>query len=86
MKNEFKNGKKKTMKYLLLFCSDAQDLATWQELSEDERDQKRVQASRWILDHRSQIRKSNGLHLPYTVTSVHVGSGGQPPRGRWPIS
>ncbi|GHO69280.1 transcription initiation protein [Ktedonobacter sp. SOSP1-52] len=66
------------MKYLLLFCTDAQDLAAWQELSEEDIAQKRVQAGQWIHEHRPQIRKSYGLHLPHTVTSVHVGSGGQP--------
>lgn len=66
------------MKYLLLFCNNSQDLAAWQELSEEDLAQKRVQASQWIHEHRSQIRKSYGLHLPHTVTSVHVGSGGQP--------
>jgi hypothetical protein len=78
LKSNVKKRKKETMKYLLLFCGDSQDLATWQELSEEARAQKRVQASQWIRDHRSQIRKSYGLHLPHTVTSVHVGSGGQP--------
>jgi Uncharacterized protein conserved in bacteria len=66
------------MKYLLLFCSTAQDLAAWQELSEEDLARKRTQASQWIHEHRTQIRKSYGLHLPHTVTSVHPGSGGQP--------
>ncbi|EFH80986.1 YCII-related protein [Ktedonobacter racemifer DSM 44963] len=66
------------MNYLLLFCTNAQDLAAWQELSEEVLAHKRAQASQWLDDHRSQIRKSYGLHLPHTVTSVHVGSGGQP--------
>ncbi|HEY4385105.1 MAG TPA: YciI family protein [Ktedonobacteraceae bacterium] len=66
------------MKYLLLFCTNSQDLAAWQELSEEVLAQKRAQASQWIHEHRSQIRKSYGLHLPHTITSVHIGSGGQP--------
>ncbi|WP_220191785.1 YciI family protein [Ktedonospora formicarum] len=66
------------MKYLLLFCANAQQLAEWQELSDEARAHKRAQASEWLHDHRSQIRKSYGLHLPHTITSVHVGSGGQP--------
>jgi hypothetical protein len=78
LKRNFKNGKKETMKYLLLFCANQEDLAAWQALSEEARTQKRVQASQWTVEHRSQVRKSYKLHLPHTVTSIHVGSGGQP--------
>ncbi|WP_236601429.1 YciI family protein [Ktedonobacter sp. SOSP1-52] len=53
-------------------------MITWKELSEEALAHKRAQASQWLHEHRSQIRKSYGLHLPHTVTSVHVGSGRQP--------
>lgn len=65
------------MKYLLMFCADAQELATWQELPENGLAQKRAQASQWICEHSSHIRKSYGLHLPHTVTSVYRRPGGQ---------
>jgi hypothetical protein len=66
------------MKYLFLFCAPREELAAWQALSEEDRAQKRAQASQWVVEHGSQIRQSYGLHRPHTVTSVHVGAGGQP--------
>lgn len=65
------------MKYLLLFCGTPQDLAAWQDLSEEARTQKREQAGQWLDQHRSQIRNHYALHLPYTVSSVHFGPTGQ---------
>ena len=65
------------MKYLLLFCGNQEELAAWQALSEEARAQSRAKTSQWMQEHRSQIRKSYGLHLPHTVTSVHSGSNGQ---------
>jgi hypothetical protein len=41
------------------------------------RAQSRAKTSPWMKEHRAQIRKSYGLHLPHTVTSVHSGSNGQ---------
>jgi hypothetical protein len=66
------------MKYLLLFCATQEDLAAWQALSEEARAQTRAKSGQWMTEHRSQIRSDNGLHLPHTVTSVHVGAGGHP--------
>ena len=66
------------MKYLLLFCGASQDLEAWQALSEEERTRKREQAAQWMAEHGSQIRSHYALHLPYTITSVHFGAGGQP--------
>jgi len=66
------------MKYLLLFCATQEDLAAWRALPEEARAQTRVRSAQWIAEHRAQIRSNNGLHLPHTVTSVHVGAGGQP--------
>ncbi|EFH81045.1 YciI family protein [Ktedonobacter racemifer] len=66
------------MKYVLLFCAASQDLEAWQALSDEVRAHKRAQASLWIAEHSAQIRKSYGLHLPHTVTSVHFGAGSQP--------
>lgn len=65
------------MKYLLLFCANQEELAAWQALSEEARAQSRAKTSQWMEEHSSQIRKSYGLHLPHTVTSVHSGSNGQ---------
>lgn len=66
------------MKYLLLFCGNQEGLVAWQALSEEERTQKRAQASQWVVEHRSQVLKCYELHLPHTVTSIHVGTGGHP--------
>lgn len=66
------------MKYVLLFCGASQDLEAWQALSEEVRTRKREQAAQWMAQHRSQIRSHHALHLPHTITSVHVGAGGQP--------
>src|SRR5690348_10565878 len=65
------------MKYLLLFCATQEDLAAWQAMSEEARVQTRAKSAQWMREHRAQIRSDNGLHLPHTVTSVHVGAGGQ---------
>ena len=66
------------MKYLLLFCATPEELAAWQALPEEERSQTRARSAQWMTEHRAQIRSDHGLHLPHTVTSVHVGAGGQP--------
>lgn len=66
------------MKYLLLFCATQEDLAAWLTLSEEARAQTRAKSAQWMSEHRAQIRSDNGLHLPHTVTSVHVGASGQP--------
>src|SRR5713101_6696750 len=66
------------MKYLLLFCATQEDLAAWQALSEEARAQTRAKSGQWMIEHRSQIRSDTGLHLPHTVTSIHVGAGGHP--------
>src|SRR5262245_14307985 len=65
------------MKYLLLFCGNQEELAAWRALSEEARTQSRAKTSQWMEEHRSQIRRSYGLDLPHTVTSVHSGSTGQ---------
>jgi hypothetical protein len=66
------------MKYVLLFCGTSQDLEAWQALSEEDRTRKRKQVAQWMAEHRSQIRSHRALHLPHTITSVHVGAGSQP--------
>jgi hypothetical protein len=66
------------MKYLLLFCATQAELAAWQALPEEERAQTRARSAQWMAAHRAQIRSDNGLDLPHTVTSVHVGAAGQP--------
>lgn len=66
------------MKYLLLFCATPEDLAAWQAFPEEERARTRVKSGQWMNEHRAQIRSDHGLHLPHTVTSVHVGANGQP--------
>jgi hypothetical protein len=74
----FQERKAELMKYILLFCGTPQDLAAWEALSEEARAQKRARAGQWMAAHRSQIRSNYALHLPHTVSSVHVGSGGHP--------
>jgi hypothetical protein len=78
LKSNFKNGKKETMKYLLLFCGNQEGLAAWQALSEEERAQQHTRANQWVIEHSSQVQKSYALRLPHTVTSIQVGAGGQP--------
>ncbi|HLZ63432.1 MAG TPA: YciI family protein [Ktedonosporobacter sp.] len=66
------------MKYLLLFCATQEELAAWQAQSEEDRARTRAKSGQWMVEHLAQIRSGNGLHLPHTVTSVHIGAGGQP--------
>ncbi|GHO63720.1 transcription initiation protein [Ktedonobacter sp. SOSP1-52] len=66
------------MKYLLLFCATQEELAAWQTLPEEERARTYARSAQWMNEHRAQIRSNYGLYLPHTVTSVHVGVGGQP--------
>jgi hypothetical protein len=77
-KRRSKKRKQDPMKYLLLFCATQEELAVWQALSEEDRAQTRTKSGQWMSEHRSQIRSDNGLHLPHTVTSVHIGAGGHP--------
>ena len=71
-------GKEHLMKYLLLFCATPEELAVWQAAPEELRAQTRAKSGQWMDEHRAHIRSDNGLHLPHTVTSVHLGANGQP--------
>jgi hypothetical protein len=73
-----KERQKHLMKYLLLFCATPEKLAAWQALPEEERARTSARSGQWMNEHRAQIRSDHGLHLPHTVTSVHVGADGQP--------
>ena len=67
------------MKYLLLFCGTQEEVTARQALSEEARAQQRAKSSQFLMvEHAAQVRRTCGLHLPHTVTSVHTGSGGQP--------
>ncbi|HLZ64071.1 MAG TPA: YciI family protein [Ktedonosporobacter sp.] len=65
------------MKYLLLLCGRPQDLEAWAALPEEERARGRALATRW-MDAHPQIRRTFGLQLPHTITSVHPGPNGRP--------
>ena len=45
--------------------------------AEGERARMRAQGARW-MDARPQIRRTGGLQLPHTITSVHPGPDGRP--------
>jgi hypothetical protein len=65
------------MKYLLLFCTTQEELTVWQAVPEELRAQTRAKSGRWMDEHRAHIRSDNGLHLPHTVTSIHLSANGQ---------
>lgn len=66
------------MKYLLLFCGTREEFAEWQATPEEARILAAKRTAQWMDEHSAQVRLHNGLHLPHTVTSVHVGANGLP--------
>jgi hypothetical protein len=65
------------MKYLLLLCGRPQDLEAWAALSEEERTQGRALKAQWTYAQ-PQVRRTVGLQLPHTITSVYPGPNGRP--------
>jgi hypothetical protein len=67
------------MKYVLLFCGDAQDAAAFQALSPDELGARYAEVGRWFQEHQTKILHANQLQSGATATTVrHAWHGGEP--------
>lgn len=66
------------MKYVLLFCGDADDAAAFAALTPDELRARYAEVGAWFAEHRAKIGGSNQLQGPETATSVRFGSDGPP--------
>jgi len=66
------------MKYLLLFCGDAEDAAAFQALTPDELRARYEQVGAWFAEHRARIGATGQLQGPQTATSVRFGPEGPP--------
>jgi hypothetical protein len=66
------------MKYVLLFCGDADDAAAFAALTPDELRARYAEVGAWFAEHRARIGGSNQLQGPETATSVRFGPDGQP--------
>src|SRR5690242_13286804 len=66
------------MKYVLLFCGDADDAAAFAALTPDELRARYAEVGAWFTEHRAKIGGSNQLQGPETATSVRFGPDGPP--------
>src|SRR5689334_22617770 len=66
------------MKYVLLFCGDADDAAAFAALTPDELRARYAEVGAWFAEHRAKIGGSNQLQGPETATSVRFGPDGPP--------
>lgn len=66
------------MKYVLLFCGNAEDAAAFAALSPDELRARYAEVGAWFAEHGSKIGPSNQLQGPETATSVRFGPEGLP--------
>src|SRR5215470_10167689 len=66
------------MKYVLLFCGDADDAAAFAALTPDELRARYAEVGAWFAEHRAKIGGSNQLQDPETATSVRFGPDGPP--------
>jgi len=66
------------MKYVLLFCGDADDAAAFAALAPNELRARYAEVGAWFAEHRAKIGGSNQLQGPETATSVRFGPGGPP--------
>jgi hypothetical protein len=73
------SGRSQTVKYVLLFCGDADDAAAFQALSPEELGERYAQVGRWFQEHQAKILHSDQLQPPTTATTVrHAWTGGEP--------
>ena len=66
------------MKYLLLFCGNAEDAAAFEALTPDELAARYEQVGAWFAEHRARIGATGQLQGPQTATSVRFGPEGPP--------
>jgi len=66
------------VKYVLLFCGDAEDAAAFQALSPAELGERYGEVGRWFLEHQAKIVHSHQLQSGATATTVrHPRNGGE---------
>src|SRR6185369_10471427 len=73
-----RRGWRCVMKYVLLFCGNAEDAAAFEAMSPDELRARYAEVGAWFAEHRSKIGPSNQLQGPETATSVRFGVDGPP--------
>jgi hypothetical protein len=66
------------MKYVLLFCGDAEDAAAFAAMTPNELQARYEQVGAWFAEHRTKIGGTNYLQGPETATSVRFGPDGPP--------
>jgi hypothetical protein len=64
------------MKYLLLFCNTAEDIAAYEAKSQAELDKQSDEVQNWLATYASKVGGRGQLHAPDTATTVRfVGDG-----------
>ncbi len=66
------------MKYLLLFCGNAEDAAAFEAMTPDELRARYEEVGAWFAEHASRIGATAQLQGPQTATSVRFGPDGPP--------
>ncbi|MDR2985541.1 MAG: YciI family protein [Nocardiopsaceae bacterium] len=66
------------MKYLLLFCGNAEDAAAFEALNPDELRARYAEVGAWFAENQSRLGATGQLQGPQTATSVTFGLDGPP--------
>ena len=66
------------MKYVLLFCAEADDVQRFEQLTGDARAAQYAKVGAWFAANRSKITGGNQLAHPTTATTVRFGRDGKP--------
>jgi hypothetical protein len=66
------------MKYMLLFCGNAEDAAAFEAMSPDELKARYAEVGAWFAEHRSKIGATGQLQGPQSATTVWFPSQGPP--------
>jgi len=66
------------MKYVLLFCGNAEDAAAFEAMTPDELRARYEEVGAWFAEHTRRIGATGQLQGPQTATSVRFGPDGPP--------
>jgi hypothetical protein len=66
------------MKFVLLFCGDAEDTAAYDALSGDEVHRRLAEVGAWIGENRGRVEGGSRLMPPESATTVRFGAEGPP--------
>jgi len=66
------------MKYVLMFCSDGEDTARFQRMTDEDRAAQYARVGAWFAEQRQRITSGNQLGWPTNATTVRWRDDGSP--------